>query len=75
MMDDNGVISKYTNAEKMFHRKQQKYNRIIKNHKDNLDITKKENELSSFNFKTCNIENFQKAIQQKNKINKIILEK
>jgi len=75
MMDDNGVISKYTNAEKMFHRKQQKYNRIIKNHKDNLDITKKENELSSFNFKTCNIENFQKAIQQKNKINKIVLEK
>ena len=75
MMDDNGVISKYTNAEKMFHRKQQKYNRIIKNHKDNLDITKKENELSSFNFKTCNIENFQKAIKQKNKINKIVLEK
>ena len=67
MMDDNGNFLKYSNKEKIFNRKQQKYLRIIKNHKDKLHITELENKLSSFNFKTCDLEKFKCCIKEKTK--------
>ena len=57
----------------MFNRKQQKYLRIIKNHKDNLHITELENKLSNYNFKTCDLEKFKFCIKEKNKINESVL--
>jgi hypothetical protein len=55
--------------------KRLKYQRLIKNYKDNNGISKMENKLSAFNSKSCNIKEFKKFIKNKNKLNEKLLEK
>jgi len=69
MMDDDGNYLSYTNKQRIRETKRMKYHSLLKNYKDKLDITPKENTLSVFNSKTCNLENFKEYITEKIKVN------
>lgn len=75
MMDDNGVKLNYTNKRVIHDTKRLKYQRLIKNYKDKLGITKIENSLSDYNSKTCNLNEFENYIAQKTKINSLLFDK
>ena len=70
MMDDEGNFMTYSNRMRIFETKRLKYQSLLKNYKDKLKITEKENKLSSYNFKTCNFDKFKKCIDEKLKVNK-----
>ena len=70
MMDDEGNFMTYSNRMRIFETKRLKYQSLLKNYKDKLKITEKENTLSSYNFKTCNFDKFKKCIEEKLKVNK-----
>jgi len=69
MMDDEGKFFSYTNKQRVSETKRLHYQNKLKKYKDNLEITEKENELSSFNSKTCNLENYKAFINKKISIN------
>ena len=69
MMDDDGNFFSYTNKQRINETKRIKYQSLIHNFKDSLGITEKENMLSSFNSKTCNLEKFKAYISEKLKVN------
>jgi len=70
MMDDDGNFMTYSNRMRIFETKRLKYQSLLKNYKDKLKITEKENKLSSYNFKTCNFDKFKKCIEEKLNVNK-----
>ena len=52
-----------------------KYQRLIKNYKDKHNISKIENELSKYNSKSCDYKKYKDYIKNKNRLNKILLNK
>jgi hypothetical protein len=69
MMDDDGNYLSYTNKHRICETKRMKYQALLKNYKYKLSITPKENTLSLFNSKTCNLEKFKEYITEKIKVN------
>jgi hypothetical protein len=69
MMDDDGNFLSYTNKQRIRETKRLKYQVLLKNYKDKLNITTQENTLSAFNSKTCNLEKFKEYITEKIKVN------
>ena len=65
MKNKDGKKIRYTNKTHMNKTKRLKYQRLIKNYKDNNGISKMENKLSAFNSKSCNIKEFKKFIKIK----------
>ena len=74
MIDDNNEFLKYTNSEHMSITKRLKYQKRILNYKDNKGVIKIENELSSFNSKSCTSINFIDYIKKKLEINNKLIE-
>jgi hypothetical protein len=70
MMDDNGKFFSYTNKQRVSETKRLVYQNKLKKYKDHLGITEKENELSSYNSKSCNLDDYKAFIDKKISINK-----
>jgi hypothetical protein len=70
MMDDEGKFFSYTNKQRVSETKRLQYQNKLKKYKDHLGITEKENELSSYNSKTCDLDNYKSFIHKKISINK-----
>ena len=66
---------RYTNKRYIKETKRLKYQKLLHNYKNKNKINKIENELSSYNSKTCNYDEFKKYIKKKNEINKILIDK
>lgn len=75
MKNKDGIRFRYSNRNHMKRTRRLKYQRLIKNYKDNNGITEQENKLSKFNSKTCNYKEFKKFIKNKNKVNETLIEK
>ena len=73
MMDDDGNYFSYTNRQYLKETKRLKYQALLKNYKDRIEITKTEEGLNKYNSKTCDIENFQEYITAKIKANEILV--
>jgi NADH:ubiquinone oxidoreductase subunit len=72
IMNDDGDFLSYTNKQLIHETKRLKYQALLKNYKDKIDITTKENALSIFNSKTCSLEKFKEYIyyiKRKNSVN------
>jgi hypothetical protein len=72
MMNDDGKFYFYTNKQRVNETKRLKYQNILKKYRDELEITSKENELSSYNSKSCNITNFNDFISKKINTNEVL---
>lgn len=72
MMNDDGKFYSYTNKQRVNETKRLKYQNILKKYKDELEITSKENELSSYNSKSCNIIKFNEFITKKISTNEVL---
>lgn len=72
MMNDDGKFFSYTNKQRVNETKRLKYQNILKKYRDELNITSKENELSSYNSKSCNIINFNEFITRKISTNEVL---
>ena len=72
MMNDDGKFYSYTNKQRVNETKRLKYQNILKKYREELQITSKENELSSFNSKSCNIDNFNEFITKKISTNEVL---
>jgi len=70
MMNDKGKFFSYTNKQRVSETKRLVYQNKLKKHKDHLGITEKENELSSYNSKSCNLDAYKSFIEKKISINK-----
>ena len=70
MMNDEGKFYSYTNKQRVNETKRLQYQNKLKKYKDQLGITEKENELSSYNSKTCDLDNYKSFIHKKISINK-----
>ena len=72
MINDDGKFYSYTNRQRCNETKRFKYQKILKKYKDELNITSKENELSSFNSKSCDINKFNDFISKKISTNEVL---
>ena len=72
MMNDDGRFYSYTNKQRVNETKRLKYQNILKKYKDELNITSKENELSSYNSKSCNITKYNEFITKKISTNEVL---
>uniref|UniRef100_A0A6C0IB67 Uncharacterized protein n=1 Tax=viral metagenome TaxID=1070528 RepID=A0A6C0IB67_9ZZZZ len=72
MMNDDGKFYSYTNKQRVNETKRLKYQNILKKYRDELEITSKEKELSSYNSKSCNITNFNDFISKKINTNEVL---
>lgn len=72
MMDDEGKFYSYTNKQRVNETKRLKYQNILKKYRDELDITSKENELSLYNSKSCNINKYREFITKKINTNEVL---
>jgi hypothetical protein len=72
MMNDDGKFYSYTNKQRCNETKRLKYQNILKKYKDELNITSKENELSSYNSKSCNITKYNEFITKKISTNEVL---
>lgn len=72
MMNDDGKFYSYTNKQRVNETKRLKYQNILKKYKDELNITSKENELSSYNSKSCNITKYNEFITKKISTNEVL---
>ena len=72
MMNDDGRFYSYTNKQRVNETKRLKYQNILKKYKDELNITSKENELSSYNSKSCNIIKYNEFITKKISTNEVL---
>jgi len=73
MMDDDGNYFSYTNRQYLKETKRLKYQSLLKNYKDKIEITKIEEGLNKYNSKTCNIEKFKEYITAKIEANEILV--
>ena len=69
MMDDEGMFFSYTNKQRVSETKRLKYQNKLKKYKDLLGISENENNLSSYNSKTCDLDNYRAFIERKININ------
>ena len=69
MVDDNNNFLKYTNAENMSNTKRLIYQKRIEKYKESKGVSKIEKELTCFNSKSCNLNNFLNYIKKKLEIN------
>ena len=72
MMNDDGKFYSYTNKQRVNETKRLKYQNILKKYRDELDITSKENELSAYNSKSCNINKYREFITKKINTNEVL---
>jgi len=72
MMDDDGKFYSYTNKQRVNETKRLKYQNILKKYRDELEITSKENELSAYNSKSCNINKYREFITKKINTNEVL---
>ena len=72
MMNDDGRFYSYTNKQRVNETKRLKYQNILKKYRDELDITSKENELSAYNSKSCNINKYREFITKKINTNEVL---
>jgi hypothetical protein len=72
MMNDDGKFYSYTNKQRVNETKRLKYQNILKKYRDELEITSKENELSSYNSKSCNINKYREFITNKINTNEVL---
>ena len=72
MMDDDGKFYSYTNKQRVNETKRLKYQNILKKYRDELEITSKENELSLYNSKSCNINKYREFITKKINTNEVL---
>jgi hypothetical protein len=72
MMNDDGKFYSYTNKQRVNETKRLKYQNILKKYRDELEITSKENELSSYNSKSCNINKYREFITKKINTNEVL---
>ena len=72
MMNDDGKFFSYTNKQRISETKRLKYQTILKKYKDELKITPIENELSSFNSKSCDLTNYNNFITKKLSTNEVL---
>lgn len=70
-----GKTLRYTNKKHMKKTKRLKYQRLIKNYRDKKGITKIEQQLSTYNSKSCVYDEYKKYIRNKNKLNEELLDK
>ena len=73
IIDNNGNKMTYSNKQRIKETKRLKYQQLIKNYRDKLNITLIENKLSEYNSKTCNLKKFKKYFRKKNKINEKLI--
>jgi len=71
MKDKNGNKFRYSNKMHIKRSKRLKYQKILQNYKDKNNISELESELSKYNSKSCNLENFKEFICIKNKLNTV----
>lgn len=72
MMNDDGKFYSYTNKQRVNETKRLKYQNILKKYRDELEITSKENELSLYNSKSCNINKYREFITKKINTNEVL---
>jgi hypothetical protein len=72
MMNDEGKFYSYTNKQRCNETKRLKYQNIIKKYKDQLNISLKENELSAFNSKSCDLTKYKAFIIKKISTNEVL---
>jgi len=72
-MNKNNEFFNYSNSQHMSSTKRLKYQKIIKNHKNKIGISKIEKELVYYNSKTCCFDKFKKYINKKNEVNNKLL--
>ena len=72
MMDDDSKFYSYTNKQRVNETKRLKYQNILKKYRDELEITSKENELSLYNSKSCNINKYREFITKKINTNEVL---
>ena len=72
MMNDDGKFYSYTNKQRVNETKRLKYQNILKKYRDELEITSKENELSLYNSKSCNINKYREFITNKINTNEVL---
>jgi hypothetical protein len=72
MMNDDGKFYSYTNKQRVNETKRLKYQNILKKYRDDLEITSKEKELSSYNSKSCNINKYREFITKKINTNEVL---
>ena len=72
MMNDDGRFYSYTNKQRVNETKRLKYQNILKKYRDELEITSKENELSLYNSKSCNINKYREFITKKINTNEVL---
>jgi len=72
MMNDDGKFYSYTNKQRVNETKRLKYQNILKKYRDELEITSKENELSSYNSKSCIINKYREFITKKTNTNEVL---
>jgi hypothetical protein len=72
MMNDDGKFYSYTNKQRVNETKRLKYQNILKKYRNKLNITSIENELSSYNSKSCNINKYREFITKKINTNEVL---
>lgn len=72
MMNDYGKFYSYTNKQRINETKRLKYQKILKKYKNELNITSKENELSLYNSKSCNMIKYNDFITKKINTNEML---
>ena len=75
MLDDEGNRLTYSNKQRIKGTKRLIQQKKLQRYRDKEGISEVENELSNYNSKTCNIDNFKIFIKEKIKVNNILYEK
>jgi hypothetical protein len=75
MVDDNNKYLKYTNSEYLSKTKRLKYCKRMEKYKTEVGIKEIENQLSSFNSKSCKSNIFLDFIKKKLEVNSHVLDK
>ena len=74
MMNNEGKYFRYTISERLYETGRIKYRKKLQNYKSYKGISDVENELSGYNSKSCEENEFKKYIEKKNEVNNKLLE-
>ena len=75
MMNDKGVYFRYSISERIHETKRLEYQNKLLKYKNENGMIKIESELSGYNSKSCDVDEFKKYIKKKNEINLKLKEK
>ena len=75
MMNDKGIYFRYSISERISETGRLKYQLMTQKYKDRNGISEKEHELSGYNSKSCNLDDFKAYIKEKNKVNVELINK